>query len=587
MSDEQSARDAFVRWASRQAGAPRDPAALIDAVELSSEFAALLGTGIQGRRVVWKSVPAESRAPVGFPGRTIDSIDPWTAEPVPLRVASNHVALCHDCGGARTMTCASCGGRGKSLCGVCNGQRKMYGYASNGSRRLLNCTNCRGKGEIDCAQCRRGIASCRTCDGSGRLQRWMEIESWSRSVAQAHPPALAEQFSWNGDPSDDDVERDAAIERVVDRPYRLRAADIAGISPQWLDLLTPPLQPGERIARQRFRLARVPVTTVTYHLGSESDRVVFTGRRYAAQRTTTAFSRHVRKLRPVRLLLLTIGIVTALILLGRGTFYWSLATFCSLIAFGGALACIHQALANRTAALGRARPWLIASALLLAAGGVLTVVALPRLRHVQSLIAGGKFDAAEAELAALGEQTPAIWADLRLARVRNAAEVEQAGAALALIPKELPQHGQAVDALDALILRAPTAETLARLSSRARGTPAVLDAAEAVYVPLAQQHLGSDDWNGAAEAIVTARRLGVAPARLALLTEALHDAAADAVDAAKRQKEVDQRLQRRRMAEEILVAWERASDRWGSPELIALRTAMARDVATAERRRRR
>lgn len=35
------------------------------------------------------------------------------------------------------------------------------------------------------------------------------------------------------------------------------------------------------------------------------------------------------------------------------------------------------------------------------------------------------------------------------------------------------------------------------------------------------------------------------------------------------------------------IAWERASDDWGTPSLIALRTAMVRDVAALERTARR
>jgi hypothetical protein len=35
------------------------------------------------------------------------------------------------------------------------------------------------------------------------------------------------------------------------------------------------------------------------------------------------------------------------------------------------------------------------------------------------------------------------------------------------------------------------------------------------------------------------------------------------------------------------VAWERATENWGTPPLIALRAAMARDVAALERNERR
>jgi hypothetical protein len=55
---------------------------------------------------------------------------------------------------------------------------------------------------------------------------------------------------------------------------------------------------------------------------------------------------------------------------------------------------------------------------------------------------------------------------------------------------------------------------------------------------------------------------------------------------AKREDDTSRRLRLRLTAEETLVSWETATGAWGTPSLIALRTAMARDVAALERRRR-
>jgi hypothetical protein len=80
----------------------------------------------------------------------------------------------------------------------------------------------------------------------------------------------------------------------------------------------------------------------------------------------------------------------------------------------------------------------------------------------------------------------------------------------------------AVSAVDDLILRTANSAArmqrwseatgaLARLSDHASERPESLAAATAVLLPVARQKLDRHDWNGAADAIVAARRLGVAP----------------------------------------------------------------------------
>ena len=84
-----------------------------------------------------------------------------------------------------------------------------------------------------------------------------------------------------------------------------------------------------------------------------------------------------------------------------------------------------------------------------------------------------------------------------------------------------------------------------------------------------------------------ARALGLTDAELMPLTETIHAAAIDAVESASRQSDASRRLRERVDAEATFVAWERASGTWGTPPLIALLTAMARDVAALEKSARR
>jgi hypothetical protein len=598
-NDEREAdvRAAFAAWASREESAPRGVASLVEGVELSHEHVGLLDTDVRGRRVVWKAVSADPRARITTPSIDIQNVDPWTVEAGPLRKRSDHIALCAACGGEKKVQCTACGGLGKTLCRACRGQRKMYGYTVNGARRLLNCTECGGKGDLDCAHCRRGIASCGPCGGQGRVQRWIELEWWQRSCASTHSAALPQRLGWRENPPNDVITRDAELVIEIDRPHRLTDSDLGNVSPQWLSLLAPQLVPGERIERQRLRIARLAIHRVRYRLGPGVHRVDLTGRRLMAPAPGEpgAFSWRASRLRMLRRLLLVIGVIVAILLLARGPFYRSGLTLLSLIAFGGTLAMLYGAAADWTAARRQVRNWLIAAGSFLIVFAALTLAALPRVTHAQNLIAAGDLDRAEEELTALGGtgDTAGLWADLRLARINHAADIAAAREALAQIPSALPQHVIGIAAVDDLILRTAAAESeknqpskaaeaLAQLGDRARGQPRSVALATGVYVPLAQQKIARADWTGAADTVVAARRLGVPPEELDRVNELILAAGLAAAAKAARVSDPRRRLEQRLIAEAILAAWERASGRSSTPALIALRTTMAHDVASVE-----
>jgi hypothetical protein len=591
----------FASWASLQPRAPRDAASLVTGVTRAHDSVGLLATQIQGRRVVWQSVPASSRARVTFPAVAIETVDAWNVEAVALREKSDHIAVCDACAGDRKTLCHACGGRGNMTCTNCGGARKMYGYASNGSRRLLNCAACRGKGEIDCGHCKRGLAACSPCGGEGRVQRWIALQTWHRATTSRHLDAVAERFGWNIDPTDAEVARDAEIAFDIDRPYRLTAADLGSVPPQWLNALGTPLEPGERVARQRLRIATFPTYAIRYRLGAIESTEELIGRRFHAplRSAANAFTQRAAKLGALTWLLLACGGVVALLSLGRGGFYWSIPTLVSLVAVSAALVATYGLVADRTAArrhLPRWRNAIIASAV---AAIVFAIIALPRLAHAEALIVARDLARAELELQALGDRaTPAAWADLRVAKIADAKSIEAARAELAQIPAESPQYAVAADAVDQLILRTAkdaaatlrfndAAAALALLSDRARGRPDVISAAHDSYLALVRQKIAMKEWRAAGDAIAAARDLGIDARELDPLAAAIHDAAMIAVRRAADADTTRQRFDRRVAAEEMLTAWEHAANTSRSDELIALRVAMAHDVATLERTARR
>jgi hypothetical protein len=552
------ARAAFAQWAELQAGCPRGVESLVEDVERADDHVGLLATEVQGRRVVWKSVPA-GKGRVTFPTVALESVDAWSVDAGELRASSDHIAMCDVCSGAGKSTCSACGGIGTATCDACGGQRKMYGYAVNGSRRLLNCQTCRGKGELDCTHCRRGIATCSTCSGGGRVQRWIELEWWRRSLADARPDSIARQLGWPENPTSDAIARDADLVIDVDRPHRLTSTDLTSGALPWLSQLSPPLQPGERIARQHLRIARIPIHTIRYRLGSNTDRVPFTGHRLLAPPANplSAFTQRASSLRGLRWLLLLVFLVVVLFSLARGMYYWSVPTLLSLAAAAGALAAIYGGVAEWTGARRATHRWLLACVMFVVVAIACAFAARPRVAEAERLIAARQLDDAERELNALRGDASSAWADLRLARMRQTNEVPSARALLEQIPAELPQHAAGSSIISKLLVR----DAGALLRERR--------------------------WREAADAIVAARALGVAEVQLAPLAETIRAAGIDAVESATRQRDASRRLVERIEAEGMLVAWERASGNWGTPPLIALRSLMARDVAALEKARRR
>jgi hypothetical protein len=599
--DRQAALDAFAQWASAQPRAPRDAGSLAGDVAASHDYVGLLSTEIEGRSLAWKSVPAGARVRVTVADVTIETLDLWNLDVRTLRERSDHVTICPVCSGERKIRCASCRGLGTTTCASCWGTGRRSSLTSRGRLRFLNCPACRGRGSFDCRYCRHGLANCHGCQGEGRLQRWLELTSWHRTAATVQTPAMGRQLGWDGDPADDLVTHDAQLNADISLPQALHPSDLGTISPRWLDLLQPELKEGERVRRQRLRIADVATHTVQYRLGGDEDRARFAGRHLAppAADEPSAFTRRGARLRAVSWLSIVAYAVLATVMLGRGPFYRSLPTLLILVALAGAFGALYGAIAEWTGRRQQTRRWLTAVAICLLLTAALTFAGLPRLAHAGSLIAAGQLDDAEEELSAFGgDAGPATWADLYLARIGQASDLETARAVLAKIPPTLPQHAAAVTAVDGLILRTATdalrthqpgqaLDALKLLSDEARGHPERVAAAKAILIPLGREMLDRKDSRGAADALEQARRLGAGAAELEPLTDGLHTAARAALALANDEDQAEKRLQLRLAAEMILLSWERAVGESGTPELLNLRSKMANDVAILERGRRR
>lgn len=506
-------RRLFEEWARKRPGCPRGAAELVDSVSLSDDYVGLYATLWHGRRAVWKSIPSSGKVDPAPPPLSAIG-DAWSIDERTVRQQSDHVAVCDACGGAGKLSCATCHSNGNVICPGCHGARKMYGYAANGSRRLLNCRSCRGKGEVDCANCRRGIATCARCGGERRLQRWIEIERWQRTDVGEHPSETARLLGWTGVAARADVEHHGIVVTDVDRARAIVASDVPALPPQWLQLF-PRAREGERVVQQRLRVVRIPKLIVSYTVGRTRADAEFTGLalRPPPRTATDAFATRASNLRNLGVLLACVFLVAALFTLARGTFFWSAPSATSLGATFGALAMTWLAAAEATGRRQHTGRWLGAVLAMLFAALVFGWVALPSRDHVAEMISAGELDAAHRELKALGTtNNETLWADLRLARIAQAVDVEVARNELAAIPNHLPQHTAAVAQFDRLLVdtarasarkhqHALGATLLATLSESGRRMTAAIGAVEIVYLPLAEKHIARNEWRAAGDAL--------------------------------------------------------------------------------------
>src|SRR5690606_35989902 len=126
------------------------------------------------------------------------------------------------------------GGSGRVGCSGCHGHGKVWGTTSAGQQRLLNCKWCRGRGDVVCRGCTRGRVICPLCEGSKKLERWLDVEESTRWDIQIEPDGeITRAFRWGADgvpASDAEVEADAKVLARV-RSSAVEASNLAGMVP--------------------------------------------------------------------------------------------------------------------------------------------------------------------------------------------------------------------------------------------------------------------------------------------------------------------------------------------------------------------
>lgn len=388
-------------------------------------------------------------------------------------------------------------------CKMCNGARKFYQTASNGARRLMNCRMCGAKGSLPCS-CSSGRIGCDSCDGRGSIIAWLEVNSEQREDVQVEPDRhVTRAFSWGADgihADDAVVAADARFVCVVESDRPLSEEELPPAIPEdWKEThwknIQPPLQPEERVVKQRLTLLEVPSADVTYQVMGRRTTVSFEGRRLLAPPASDdgVFARRARTMNIARASAIAIPIILLVAYFARGEWFRSLevAAFIGAAALAAILAYlgVSKATLNRREGL----PWFGGAVVAVAATALLGVHVEPSLERARAALVDGDREHAARELAAFGQDAhpsaSALNAVLLLRRIQETTDANLALDILNQIPEHHPEHALGLAHIDALRLAAfdialraqrldEAALWLNALSPTARTSPDGLSAAE-------------------------------------------------------------------------------------------------------------
>lgn len=456
---EAAALQVFAAWAHPLPMAPADLSGVVRSLELRTRRIGRLSSEVAERNATWRETPYTGSAAPSESNASLDSIDLWSASIETLRSTSRHIASCGKCSGEGHSTCGTCGGTTRAVCGACNGAGKAYGIASNGSRRLMNCKECRGKKEVPCTACTKGQATCATCRGSGRLERWIEVEEKVRYDVQIEPDGeMTRAYRWGQDgvpATRDEIEADAKIVTEVVSAASLTDGEIAKhVAADWIaahwQKIQPKLSQKEHIRKQSFWLLEVPSIELSYALGSSPPTIIsFEGLRMLAPPASLdkQFEARARKLRRIRPLLIGVVAAVPLAYLIRGAYFWNIWVAALALCMVAVLVAIDGLLRESTLGRPSTRRWSLAVAAGAALVCGLAIGAEPSVRAAKRHISAGSFERAKMELTALDSRQDgayaSLWADLHLAETLSSNDLETVLRQATQIPEPLPQRAAA------------------------------------------------------------------------------------------------------------------------------------------------
>jgi len=442
---------AFEKWMRQLPSAPTRGVDLVRDVMYRRRTVGRLTSEIEGRKLVWQDKPAAVKQPLSPVPVDASRLDPWNP-PRDLEHASRYVCTCDACGGEGKLTCGLCRGSARVRCDDCNGEGKRWGHAKNGARRLLNCQSCRGKGDLKCDYCSRGRVDCDTCKTSKKLERWLSVDTWSRTTTLSHPPV---------DFGNEPIERDATIIATA-RGHSVAATDLSEAS-GWIEdgwnRVQPELARGERVYAQRFELLDVPSADLTYSVFGRQQTVTFDGLRLCPPSVASdrVFARRSKFLKLGLVASALLLVIFALCWIQRGAYFTTdrPSGYLAISLLGLAVICglAYRGLWNFTLGRRRRAKFWMAPALVPALFvGASICLSSPSIERARSYLALHDLPDTEIELSGLGADADDVRADLGLARVMDAKTCIDASKLTSAIAAASKQHARAIAYADDLAL---------------------------------------------------------------------------------------------------------------------------------------
>jgi hypothetical protein len=595
---EAAACDVFARWARQLPNAPLTAGSTIRALRMRNRLIGRLTTRLDGRRFVWRAAPYRGRE--RFTGVPVDPtrLDPYNPPP-DLRSHSRYLRLCQQCSGDGRVSCTACGGAARVTCSGCQGAGKLYGVTANGARRLLNCKTCKGKASLACGACSRGEVDCAVCAASGRVENWLELDGGPRDGdVQVEPDGdITRAFVWGVDGvavSHDEIAKDAIVVCSITNDRALTLADLPNSVPDewrhahWVNIQAR-LQPGERVVAQTFTLLDVPSVEVVYGVGRQEQSIELEGLRLLAPPAAAdhVFAARAASLRRLAYVLAAVPVAVGAAYLARGTYFANVTALgvvaCTAVACAMIYAVLKHALAPR------ARRWIAAAVIPIAAAVMLALLGEPSVATARARVEAGALDEARAELEALGDDTDPelapLWRDVHQREALALSSCPDVVKKLEHVEPGTPQHAaiaahadaRAAARVEELLKRESFDEArsaLACASAEWRQNPGRVLSAR-IELAAASACSRKRDWDCALDRSVAASNAG-APEGAALHREVLRTIHRDVeglVESSRREKDVAARVQHQRSALALAAKYLSAAP----PDLTSLHAANVKD----------
>ena len=596
-----TAPGAFHDWIRQFPFSPVETQPLIREIAYREHRFARLTTDYEARRIVHRSGRCSGRHASGAVRDRTNDFDAWSISDDELRARTIRAEACGDCSGSGRITCVACSGYGRLTCGGCNGAGKAYGYAKNNSYRLMNCKACRGRGSLDCA-CVGGHVSCRSCEGSGRVDGWLVVERATRVDVRCDTTTLdAGALPWlDHGGAEDVIKRDAVIVGTLSSSTPLTASETKKIAAEnQLDpasvVVPPPTNKDERVRGQKLEVIAIPEVAITYEMNGRAESLSFFGRRMLAPTRTHSRQRLVEKrsrlLRHVLIGGVALPLVAGLVYAARGAYFWKVETALLILMLAVGTGAAFGAAWFGTLGRRAARIWAVLALLTFLASGALAVTAEPELRDARMFLSSGDLDAARTELLALGVDDPLekeAWADLTLAVTRTKTSPSEAAVAAMEVPENWPQRQVANSHVDTLIVAVIEADlasnevgnataAMTKATGGFASDPQRRMAAATLYERLTDLCLEREDWPCAIAEAQRAESFGSGASRAKVATS-LHARAVDITRLGLRARTRAARAEHATAAERLWGHWQAVSGTDPPPSFRALQTAHMRDV---------